>query len=652
MLKTTPMKRVYAAVPTKHEDSLLAALGMLGTVQLVSDYTIKGFKKVENVERCEKYVKLQQRILSILSSIPPERSKSKGFLEKLKESFSTPSLEHPSERIGLEEIEGYVVDLEVELDKKLGSLENLRAELERLRSLREKLLIIQKHNLQMDQLGEFRHIFVKAGLVQREFTPRLGRYTEGTNVTYTTYPESRKEDFVVITGLKDDKSHIESALTLLNFDELTFPSGIKSDPQKALEDVYASIEQKTKEAEEIERAIREIGRQFRKRSRTYEPVVLGTLKLEEARSNLSRTKTMSLVHGWVPADKANEAKETILKTTVGVTFVKLEDPGPQDNPPVKTENRGPLSFFELLTKMRGTPNYREIDPTPVVAVLFTTMFGLMFGDVGNGLVLAIIGLVLLNLQRDFLRIPARAVRRLGGIILACGISSMFFGILFGEAFLLEGLIHPILLSPFHSQSVIIVAALVFGVVQIALGLILKVINMVRKEDVPRTVFSSIVLTYYFVGVLLAVKYVSNMSFSVFTENPLLTAAALGLLVLIFFFPMIEGLIEGEVKVADQLMKGFAEFIETFISLLTNSISYVRLAAFAIAHGALGLSASILASTVGGPLSYLIMNLLVIVIEGLAILIQSMRLTYYEFFTKFYSGDGIPYRPFTVPTIST
>ena len=108
------------------------------------------------------------------------------------------------------------------------------------------------------------------------------------------------------------------------------------------------------------------------------------------------------------------------------------------------------------------------------------------------------------------------------------------------------------------------------------------------------------------------------------------------------------MISGKVNIIAQLLKGFSEFIETFLSLLTNSISYVRLAAFAIAHGALGLSALILASVIGVMPSYVLMNILVILIEGLAILIQSMRLTYYEFFTKFYSGSGKPYKPFSLP----
>lgn len=651
MFRTVPMKRLYAAVPSTFEDDFLKTLGRSGAVQLVSDYTIKGFKKVENVERCDKYIKLQQRIGSILSSLPPEKTRSKGFLQSLKETFSTPSLKHPSGKAELKEIEDYVSELEAKLDQKLATLESLRTEIDRLKDLKGRLLILQKHNLRVDQLGDFRHIFVKAGLMQRELTPRLGRYTEGTSVTFAVFPETRTEDFLVISGLNDDRSHIESALPLLNFSELTFPSGINPGPEEAVQEVSSAVEQKTKEAKDVETAIREMGKEFRERSKIYEPTVLETIRLEEARSNLSRTGRMSLLHGWVPANKAKEVTDAVLQTTSGAAFVKLEDPGPKDKPPVRIENKGPLSSFELLIKLRGLPDYREIDPTPITAVLFTAMFGLMFGDIGNGLVLAIIGLIFLNLQRDFLRIPAGAIRKLGGIIVACGISSMFFGVLFGEVFLLEGLIHPVLFSPYHNQSAIISAVLVFGVIQIALGLVLKIINTIRRGDLYKTLFAGIALLYYIVGVLLALKYTSNMSLSVFTENLALTAAAVGLLAVVFFFPLIEGLLKGELKIVDQLLKGFAEFIETFISFLANSISYVRLAAFAIAHGALGLSAAILASTVGMPLSYVLMNFLVIVIEGLAILIQSMRLIYYEFFTKFYTGGGTPYRPFRLPTFT-
>jgi len=642
------MKRLYAAVPLTFEDNLLKILGKLGTVQLVSDYTIKGFKKVDNVEKSEKYVKLQQRIGSVLSSLPPEEKIKKSFLNRFKNSFSKTPTETLSDFPALENIEAYIADYESRLDKELNSLESLQGDLDGLKSLADKLAILKKYNLRIDQLGDFKHIFVKAGLIQRELAPRLNRYTEGTSVNFTSFTETRKEDFVIITGLNDDKSHIESALPLLNFNEMVFPDAINPNPEEALHDVVSNITEKKNEVHTIENSIRDIGKKFREESKKYEPVVRGTLNLEEARSNLSRTSRMSLAHGWVPEEKAEEVANAVIEATSGAAYVKLEDPSSHDKPPVKMQNKGVMQSFELLTILRGTPNYREVDPTAIMTVLFSVMFGFMFGDVGSGLVFVIIGLMLRNLQRELLSISAKAVNKLGTIILACGTSSMIFGFLYGEFFLLPGVIPPLLFSPFHNQTTIIVVALIFGVIQIGLGLILKIINTIRAGDKHKTIFSIIVLAYYIVGVLLAVEYTRTLSLSAFAENWILTIMAMSLLGLIFLFPLIEGLIAGKVDIIAQLLKGFSEFIETFLSLLTNSISYVRLAAFAIAHGALGLSALILASVIGVIPSYMLMNILVILIEGLAILIQSMRLTYYEFFTKFYSGSGTPYKPFSLP----
>jgi V/A-type H+-transporting ATPase subunit I len=108
---------------------------------------------------------------------------------------------------------------------------------------------------------------------------------------------------------------------------------------------------------------------------------------------------------------------------------------------------------------------------------------------------------------------------------------------------------------------------------------------------------------------------------------------------------LEGIRKGKGSLVDNIMMGFGHALETFISFLTNSMSYVRLAAFALAHAALGLSAIILGNMIGFLPAFLFLNVLVILIEGMSALIQSMRLTYYEFYTKFYTGGGARYRPF-------
>jgi V/A-type H+-transporting ATPase subunit I len=239
--------------------------------------------------------------------------------------------------------------------------------------------------------------------------------------------------------------------------------------------------------------------------------------------------------------------------------------------------------------------------------------------------------------------------KLGGILATCGISAVFFGALYGEFFLAEAF-HPIFVNPIEGLTTIIIVSLLFGVVQLALGLVLRIVNLIRMREKIEAAFGGVRLVYYGAGVVLAIKFATSMSFGIFTENLWLTVTALVALALLFFSPAIHGAIKKELKFGQDIMKGASEFIETFLSYLTNSISYVRLAAFAIAHAALGLSAVILAETIGVLPSYVVMNFLVMTIEALGVFIQCMRLTYYEFFTKFYSGGGVPYRPFSLPRI--
>jgi V/A-type H+-transporting ATPase subunit I len=253
------------------------------------------------------------------------------------------------------------------------------------------------------------------------------------------------------------------------------------------------------------------------------------------------------------------------------------------------------------------------------------------------------------LQKGFMGIPSRAMGRLGGIVASCGISAIFFGTLYGEFFLSEAF-HPIFVNPIEGQTTMIVVALLFGVAQLGLGLVLKIVNLLRTGARIAAAFGGVRLAYYVAGVALAIKYVSSLSFAVFTGNLWLTVIALGCLIVVFFSPAIEGALRHEAGFGAHMMKGVSEFIETFLSYLTNSISYVRLAAFAIAHSALGLSALILAALIGYWPSFALMNFLALTIEALGVFIQCMRLTYYEFFTKFYSGSGSAFRPFSLPKI--
>jgi len=644
------MKRFYLAVPTRCEDQVIETLGALGTVQLITDYTINGFRRVDTVEKCEKYVKLQQRMSSVLSTLPPERVAKKGLTQLLKESFGK-SMQRGIQvpKVGLEQIESHVLETETVLDDRLGKLEKLRSELKGFKALDESLLILKKHGLKADSLGDFENIFVRAGFINRAFSVKLDRFVEGTDVRFAKWPDKREEDFVLIVGLNRDKAHMEETLTRLNFAELALPKGITPDPTEALDQNRASMIKVQGEIDDIEKDVRGICGEFQRKAVEFEPVVRRALAVEGARSAFGRTETLSLVHGWIPAGQEGSLKSTVATSTNGAAFLNFDDPTPDDKPPVRINNRGIAGSFELFTRLRGTPQYTEIDPTIIVTVLFTIMYGMMFGDVGQGAVLFALGLIFSRLQKSFLGIPPRAMRKLGGILATCGISAIVFGTLYGEFFLSEAF-HPIFVTPIQGQTTMIIVALLFGVAQLSLGLVLKIVNLLRTRAMIEAAFGGIRLVYYVAGVALAVKYAASMSFTVFTENLWLTVIALACLLVVFLSPTIEGAIRHEFKLGEGIMKGVSEFIETFLSYLTNSISYVRLAAFAIAHSALGIAAVILGMSMGVLPGFIVMNFLAMTIEALGVFIQCMRLTYYEFFTKFYSGTGIPYRPFSLPRI--
>jgi len=651
MLQSTPMKRFYLATPTRFEDDVIENLGALGTAQLIGDYTVNGFRKVDTVEKCEKYVKLQQRIASIIATLPAERVAKRSLLRSLKGALSKPMRMGTTavRRVGLDDIEATVVETESKLDERLGKLEKLRSDLKDLKTIAERLLLLQKHGLKADGLGYFRDIFVRAGFINKALSTKLQKYVEGTSVRYAKWPDKREEDFVLISGLNQDKQYMEETLTRLNFAELTLPSTITPDPTQALEQNRASAVQLQQAINDLEKDLRGICQDFQQRAASYDPIVRRALSVESARSNFSRTETLSLVQGWIPANQQESLKNSVAASTSGALYLRFDNPDRDDQPPAQLNNRGVGRSFELFTKLRGTPQYREIDPTLIVTVLFTTMYGMMFGDMGQGALLVVMGFIFSRFRRAFLGIPARAMGRLGIILVSCGLSAIFFGALYGEFFLTEAF-HPLFVNPIEGQTTMIIVALLFGVAQLSLGLVLKIVNLIRMKATIEAVFGGVRLVYYATGVVLAIKYASSMSFAVFAENLWLTVIAVGCLVILFFSPTIEAALKHELRFGEDIMKGASEFIETFLSYLTNSISYVRLAAFAIAHSALGISAVILATTIGAVPGFLLMNFLAMTIEALGVFIQCMRLTYYEFFTKFYSGNGVPYRPFSLPKI--
>jgi V/A-type H+-transporting ATPase subunit I len=634
------MKRFYLAVPLEYEEETLKKIVELGIVQLTRDIPFESAEKSEIVEVCNEFVRLYEMLNSIIAGIETQKPSAEPAEKKTE--------------ISLDQLKSFVARAETKLDQSATAIERLEAEIKNLTVVEERLGFTNAKGLRIDEIGDFRYIFVKAGFLRSTQLPKLSAYISGTSVMVVTKPGRARENFVVITGLNEDQHLTEMVLRLLNFEEFVFPQNLNPDPEIARGEVRNSIESKQKEIQDIKQDLARMRGEFD----AFELWVSANLRIEEAKGLIARTKKKSLIHGWIPSDKCDLLRTKIEEIVPAEKiYLKFEEPNPEDKVPVEFKSKGILGSFAVFTNLQGTPNYFEINPTPIYMILYVAMFGMMFGDIGAGAIFVLLGFLLIRLRRGLFTFRYSALRKLGQILVLCGVSAVFFGFLYGEFFLV-GIIQPIFLRPLDNIGEISIIALAFGSLQITLGLVLNIINRLRSHDSLSAIFSGhgiMGLTYYLAGIALAIAFIRSMNFGVFLQQGvyIFTIIALISLVLIFLSPSIESVKRRhEIKVSDKLMEGFGEGLETFIAFIANSISYIRLAAFAIAHGALGLAAVIFTPAIGSLPSYVTINIVAFLVEGFAALIQSLRLMYYEFSTKFYVGNGVQYKPFKITSLKT
>ena len=342
----------------------------------------------------------------------------------------------------------------------------------------------------------------------------------------------------------------------------------------------------------------------------------------------------------------------ILKAICGDRYVLSEER--DRDAPVRLINIRLLKPFELLVKTMGMPANSEIDPTPLTALTFVVMFALMFGDLGQGLVLAAIGVVLKYYAHKKGRESMGAA---GGILVVCGLAAAACGLLYGSVFSSEHLIPALWFHPMERILDLFSATILLGVVFICAGLGVNIINALINRDYPAAFFEKrglSIFVLYTAVVLLAIRSLYSgripapWEAGIFVLAPLLIFTLRGVLgPLLFQAPR-------PPSVAEYVIETIMEIVEICLSLFANTISFIRIGAFALAHAGLSIVTYTLAALADPSLNsvaaitiIVIGNIFIIAFEGLVCGIQSLRLEYYEFFGKFFKGDGVAFAPFTL-----
>ena len=332
----------------------------------------------------------------------------------------------------------------------------------------------------------------------------------------------------------------------------------------------------------------------------------------------ARTDHFARITGWT-SDPSGRRLDACLRSARIHYLIHFSDPPAQLTPPIVLRNPRWARPFEWFARLLGTPGANEADPSLLLALLAPLMFGFMFGDVGQGAVLVVAGFAL------------RKRYAAAELLIAGGIAAMVFGTLFGSVFAREGIFPALWLHPLEKPLSLLAVSLAGGSVVILIGLALDALESYWRGEGVR---------WWATRAGLVLSYLASIACAVDRRAAWLIPAGFGW--------YCAGEVASAEHRAQRLGASVAEAIQTLLQLLINTLSFVRVGAFALAHAGLAAAIDALCAGIGtrwlAILGFALGNVLLIVIEGLVVGIQTTRLVLFEFFIRFLRGDGRALKP--------
>ena len=356
-----------------------------------------------------------------------------------------------------------------------------------------------------------------------------------------------------------------------------------------------------------------------------------------------------LLSGFVKASEVDDYKKVFDNIPVEFDVKDPEEVSDLECPTL-LQNNWFTRPFELFLGMYGVPKYTDFDPTGFMAVTYCLLFGIMFGDLGQGLVLFIIGLVFAKKGQLF------------GIINRCGITSMIFGFLFGSVFGYEDALNPIHQSLFgvreklfdvmdqNSTMVLLIGAIAIGAVLILITQCMNIVNRFKHKQLGEALFSQngIAGLVFYGGIVFAIVATMLLQWNILNPVYIVIFFVLPVISFVMKEPLSNAVEHKEVKPKEgwggYITQSIFELIDVLLTFVTNSMSYLRVGGFVLSHAGMMLVVMTLVEMTGsaGIAVVIFGNIFVMVLEGLIVGIQTLRLEYYEMFSRYYDAGGVQF----------
>ena len=647
MFSASPMMRLSAVVLQQDERTVLRGLGELGAVQLVRTNAGPDTAPLN----------------------PPDHAPERAHAEVLRARMAElrrrlelpPSVPVPAgiKILSLAEVDEVLHTLEERTGTLLKNQEVLQQQWGQIAALVGQMEAYRNVEIPFDQLGESAFLHFALGRLPSDNLDAL-REKAGGNVVLLPLPGGPDANALVAVTSRKGRYALDTALEQAGFKRETV-----SVPEGQTPALIAA--EGSKEQARLAENLKQAGAALAALAESTLPVldemeraVDTELRLLAAQENFPHTAATVLMTGWIPAAGLPAVERRLRELTHGRCVIESTPPDdvPDAEIPVLLRHPRLLRPFEMLTTGYGVPGYRELEPTLFVAITFMLMFGMMFGDVGHGAVLVLGGLAAWRTGH------ARKVRDLGVLMGLGGISSIIFGWIYGSFFGLEFFKkHALWRDPLEGDPMALMRAAVgIGVLIMSIGLVLNMINRFRKRDYAGGFldkFGVVGALFYWGGLALMFKYAALKRLGL-EGMAVALVVAVPLAIWVLKEPVAHVIRSRRGQVGEEgenlfgaVMESGVEAFEAVLGYMANTISFVRLAAYAMSHAAILMATFVMAAEVkqmagGDVFSVLVIiagNLVAILLEGVIASVQALRLEYYEFFSKFFTGDGQAFAPF-------
>ncbi len=531
------------------------------------------------------------------------------------------------------------------LQEEIGRLETeLQTDRETVRILEP----IVKAHIQLDQLAELQYLNYRFGKMPLVSHKKLITYLKNLPAYFYALSANKNDVWGIYFASDADCERVDRIFSTLYFEPVKLDENQKGTPAQIIESIEKRTEANREKLAEKEAELKDVlAEQQEELLRVYANVKF-MFELYRIRHFSAVSPSSFCLTGWTDSADARQIAFEMEKETECSVILEKPDAVPDLVPPTKLKNWVIFKPFEEFVRMYGVPNYHELDPTPIFAVVYTLLFGIMFGDVGHGLCLLGIGILMTLLKKGGF---------LGKLLVPIGVSSAFFGLIYGSVFGFESehaILKPLWYTPFENSTTMmntLIYSVILGVVIIFLCMALNIANGIRQKNWQKVFFSQNGLAgILFYGLVLYCA----LAALVYSKKPFALAGifiAISL-VLIFLQKPLGALLA---KKKDWMPKekggffveAFFELFEIVLSFVTNTVSFLRVGAFALNHAGM-MSVVVMfmlqMQKTGSVAIAIFGNLLVIGLEGLIVGIQVLRLGFYEMFSRFYDGNGKEFHP--------